>query len=208
MRRAQTSKSANSVPSAIRSPTGLSLCACDGRCGGRSCVTNVAVETTCFREYCATLSSIVAVVPSSSCTVAQRLLPGDTGGRRGLVAAFVIHIGNDAPIDIRRVHGTGVDVRRCVDAGRVDRAGLRPAHDWRDFRKGRRRIRSERCPGVTVTLRGEGVPGAPSVVTSETGAYRFPLLPAGRLRPRIRARRVRHLEARDACASRSGRHST
>jgi hypothetical protein len=34
-------------------------------------------------------------------------------------------------------------------------------------------------PGVTVTLHGEGVPGAPSVVTSETGAYRFPVLPAG-----------------------------
>lgn len=34
-------------------------------------------------------------------------------------------------------------------------------------------------PGVTVTLRGEGVPGAPSVVSSETGSYRFPVLPAG-----------------------------
>jgi len=34
-------------------------------------------------------------------------------------------------------------------------------------------------PGVTVMLHGEGVPGAPSVVTSETGAYRFPVLPAG-----------------------------
>ena len=34
-------------------------------------------------------------------------------------------------------------------------------------------------PGVTVTLHGEAVPGAPSVVTSETGAYRFPVLPAG-----------------------------
>jgi hypothetical protein len=34
-------------------------------------------------------------------------------------------------------------------------------------------------PGVTATLQGEGVPGAPSVVTSETGLYRFPALPAG-----------------------------
>jgi hypothetical protein len=34
-------------------------------------------------------------------------------------------------------------------------------------------------PGVTVTLRGAGVPGAPTVVTSETGAYRFPALPPG-----------------------------
>src|SRR6476661_3326224 len=34
-------------------------------------------------------------------------------------------------------------------------------------------------PGVTVTIRGSGVPGAPTVVTSETGAYRFPALPPG-----------------------------
>jgi len=34
-------------------------------------------------------------------------------------------------------------------------------------------------PGVTVTLRGAGVPGAPTVVTSETGTYRFPALPPG-----------------------------
>jgi Carboxypeptidase regulatory-like domain/TonB-dependent Receptor Plug Domain len=34
-------------------------------------------------------------------------------------------------------------------------------------------------PGVTVTLRGAGVGGAPTVVTSETGAYRFPALPPG-----------------------------
>jgi len=34
-------------------------------------------------------------------------------------------------------------------------------------------------PGVTVTLRGAGVAGAPTVVTSETGAYRFPALPPG-----------------------------
>ena len=34
-------------------------------------------------------------------------------------------------------------------------------------------------PGVTVTLRGAGVAGAPTVVTSETGTYRFPLLPPG-----------------------------
>jgi hypothetical protein len=34
-------------------------------------------------------------------------------------------------------------------------------------------------PGVTVTLRGAGVAGAPPVVTSETGAYRFPVLPPG-----------------------------
>jgi hypothetical protein len=29
-------------------------------------------------------------------------------------------------------------------------------------------------PGVIVTIRGAGVAGAPTVVTSETGAYRFP----------------------------------
>jgi hypothetical protein len=34
-------------------------------------------------------------------------------------------------------------------------------------------------PGVTVTLRGAGVAGAPTAVTSETGAYRFPVLPPG-----------------------------
>lgn len=34
-------------------------------------------------------------------------------------------------------------------------------------------------PGVTVTLRGEAMPNAQPVVTSETGLYRFPLLPAG-----------------------------
>ena len=34
-------------------------------------------------------------------------------------------------------------------------------------------------PGVTVTLRGAGVAGAPTAVTSETGTYRFPLLPPG-----------------------------
>ncbi|HKB12009.1 MAG TPA: TonB-dependent receptor [Vicinamibacterales bacterium] len=34
-------------------------------------------------------------------------------------------------------------------------------------------------PGVTVTLRGAGVAGTPSVVTSETGTYRFPVLPPG-----------------------------
>ncbi len=34
-------------------------------------------------------------------------------------------------------------------------------------------------PGVTVTLRSEAMPGATPVITSETGTYRFPLLPAG-----------------------------
>jgi hypothetical protein len=34
-------------------------------------------------------------------------------------------------------------------------------------------------PGVAVTLHGAGVPGAPTVVSSETGVYRFPLLPPG-----------------------------
>src|SRR5215831_20878968 len=34
-------------------------------------------------------------------------------------------------------------------------------------------------PGVTVTIRGTGVPGSPTVVTSETGTYRFPALPPG-----------------------------
>ena len=34
-------------------------------------------------------------------------------------------------------------------------------------------------PGVTVTLRGAGVAGAPTVMTSESGIYRFPVLPPG-----------------------------
>ena len=34
-------------------------------------------------------------------------------------------------------------------------------------------------PGVTVTLRGAGVAGAPTAVTSETGTYRFPALAPG-----------------------------
>ena len=34
-------------------------------------------------------------------------------------------------------------------------------------------------PGVTVTIRGSGIAGSPSVVTSETGTYRFPALPPG-----------------------------
>jgi carboxypeptidase family protein/TonB-dependent receptor-like protein len=34
-------------------------------------------------------------------------------------------------------------------------------------------------PGVTVTIRGTGIAGAPTVVTSETGTYRFPALPPG-----------------------------
>jgi hypothetical protein len=34
-------------------------------------------------------------------------------------------------------------------------------------------------PGVTVTIRGAGVAGAPVVVTSETGTYRFPALAPG-----------------------------
>ncbi len=34
-------------------------------------------------------------------------------------------------------------------------------------------------PGVTVTLRGAGVAGTPTVTTSETGTYRFPVLPPG-----------------------------
>jgi hypothetical protein len=34
-------------------------------------------------------------------------------------------------------------------------------------------------PGVTVTLKGAGVAGTPSVVTGEAGTYRFPVLPAG-----------------------------
>ena len=34
-------------------------------------------------------------------------------------------------------------------------------------------------PGVTVTLRGASVAGAPTVVTSESGMYRFPVLPPG-----------------------------
>src|SRR6185436_5027661 len=34
-------------------------------------------------------------------------------------------------------------------------------------------------PGVTVTLRGAGVAGTPTVVTSAAGTYRFPVLPPG-----------------------------
>src|SRR5262245_4139818 len=34
-------------------------------------------------------------------------------------------------------------------------------------------------PGVTVTLRGAAVQGEQVAVTSETGAYRFPVLPPG-----------------------------
>src|SRR4051812_43301148 len=34
-------------------------------------------------------------------------------------------------------------------------------------------------PGVTVTLRGAGVAGAPNVITSDAGVYRFPVLPPG-----------------------------
>lgn len=34
-------------------------------------------------------------------------------------------------------------------------------------------------PGVTVTLRGRGVPGAPTTVTNEQGVFRFPNLPPG-----------------------------
>jgi len=34
-------------------------------------------------------------------------------------------------------------------------------------------------PGGTVTLRGAGVAGTPAVVSSETGTYRFPVLPSG-----------------------------
>src|SRR4051794_30020688 len=34
-------------------------------------------------------------------------------------------------------------------------------------------------PGVEATIRGAGVPGAPVVIPSEAGAYRFPVLPAG-----------------------------
>ena len=36
-------------------------------------------------------------------------------------------------------------------------------------------------PGVTVTLSGAGVAGTPTVVTPETGTYRFPLLPPGHM---------------------------
>ena len=34
-------------------------------------------------------------------------------------------------------------------------------------------------PGVTVTLKGRAVPGAPTTVSNETGVYRFPNLPPG-----------------------------
>jgi hypothetical protein len=43
-------------------------------------------------------------------------------------------------------------------------------------------------PGVTVTVRGPGVIGAPTVTTSELGAYRLPLLPPGTMRPSTRCR--------------------
>ena len=63
-------------------------------------------------------------------------------------------------------------------------------------------------PGVTVTLHGEGVPGAPSVVTSETGAYRFPVLPAGAYDTRVRARRDLAPRNTKRSASPSDRRST
>ena len=34
-------------------------------------------------------------------------------------------------------------------------------------------------PGVTITIRGPGISGSPSVVTSEAGSYRFPALSPG-----------------------------
>ena len=34
-------------------------------------------------------------------------------------------------------------------------------------------------PGVTVTLRGAGVAGAPTITSTDTGTYRFPVLPPG-----------------------------
>ena len=52
-------------------------------------------------------------------------------------------------------------------------------------------------PGVTVTLRGAGVAGAPTVVTSETGTYRFPVLAARHLRPSMHTtRRLRDAQTR------------
>src|SRR5918993_373166 len=34
-------------------------------------------------------------------------------------------------------------------------------------------------PGVTVTIRGAGVAGAPTITSSDAGTYRFPALPPG-----------------------------
>lgn len=48
-------------------------------------------------------------------------------------------------------------------------------------------------PGVTVTLRGAAVAGTPTTVTSETGVYRFPVLPPGTYDEYVH--RIRHPEA-------------
>src|SRR6188768_265546 len=34
-------------------------------------------------------------------------------------------------------------------------------------------------PGVEVMISGAGIPGTPIVITTESGSYRFPVLPAG-----------------------------
>ena len=62
-------------------------------------------------------------------------------------------------------------------------------------------------PGVTVTLRGAGVAGAPTVVTAETGTYRFPVLPPGTYERRVHAHRLHDAQTRRRFRSPSARPS-
>ena len=60
--------------------------------------------------------------------------------------------------------------------------GIAPAHAQRTTGEISGKVIDESggaLPGVAVTLHGDAMPGAPSVTTSETGTYRFPVLPAG-----------------------------
>jgi hypothetical protein len=75
-------------------------------------------------------------------------------------------------------------MRRCVIAlwVLVLVASAVPAHAQRTTGEIIGKVTDESnavLPGVTVTVRGTGVAGSPSVVSSETGAYRFPALPPG-----------------------------
>ena len=60
-------------------------------------------------------------------------------------------------------------------------------------------------PGVTVTVRGRGVPGAPTAVTNESGIYRFPNPATGFLRPHGGARGL-HDEHADGHSGLARRH--
>src|SRR4029450_10520645 len=70
-----------------------------------------------------------------------------------LLAALLVLFGSVVPAEAQRT--TGEIVGKVVD----ESGGV--------------------LPGVTVTLKGAGVAGTPSVVTGEAGTYRFPVLPAG-----------------------------